>query len=145
MTEIFDNTIRRLIKEMLFKDIPDEPPYGFWIGPDLELYPVTFQGHTKKAGELVLKPRSKLNDAYRQASQESEMSILTPMEFLLKSGFSRVVIESKRLVPYPVLFYTKPSSRKQKELIQDLAMIYDVDPMDADSPEAKNRLARYLG
>lgn len=147
MTEIFDNEIRNLIREMLFKDIPEEAPYGFWVAPNLELYPVTFQGHTKKAGELVLKPRTKLNDEYKMATQnaDSEFEIITPMEFLLQIGFSRVVIQSKRLVPYPSLFYSKPSSRKQKELIHDLAMMYDADPVDADSPQAKSQLARYLG
>jgi hypothetical protein len=75
MTETFDNEIKHLIREMLFKDIPDEAPYGFWVAPDLELYPVTFQGHIRKAGELVLKPRTKLNDEYKIATQDAYSQI----------------------------------------------------------------------
>jgi hypothetical protein len=64
------------------------------------------------------------------------------MEFLLKIGFSRIVIQNRRLVPYPSLFYSKPSSRKQKELIHDLAMMYDVDPVEDNFADANTRIPR---
>ena len=90
---------------MSFKDIPDSHPYGFWLSPDLQLFIVPFEGHSKIASELVFKNK-KLKERFEEATAQadSEFDIITPMQFLESINFVRIVFDS-RLRPNPKLYY----------------------------------------
>lgn len=123
---------------MSFKDIPDSRPYGFWLSPDLQLFIVPFEGHSKIASELVFKNK-KLKIKYEEAmaTADSEFDMITPMQFLESINFVRIVFDS-RLKPNPKLYFEGKASSKQIKLIKDLGMFYDT-PVVADNPELRQK------
>lgn len=137
----FNTYIAELLMEMSFKDIPDQRPYGFWLSPDLQLFVVPFEGHSKIASELVFKNK-KLKRDYEAASaeQENEFDFLTPMQFLESERFIRIVFDS-RLRPNPKLYFAGHTDSSQIKLIKDLGMFYET-PVVQDNADLRAKRMR---
>lgn len=129
--------------EMEFKDIPDSRPYGFWLSPGLQLFVVPFEGHAKIASELVFENK-KLKTQYDKAmtDADTELSLITPMQFLESIGFIRIVFDSK-LRANGKLYYVGQTSAKQKQLINDLGMFYETAPVEDNHENRTKRLMGY--
>jgi hypothetical protein len=54
MTKNFDNFVFEILMESSFNSLPENPPYGFWISPEGEIYKVlNFMDHEDVAASIV--------------------------------------------------------------------------------------------
>jgi hypothetical protein len=60
MTNLFDQYIESILESNSFVDLPDEPPYGFWISPGGDFFVVGYQEH-KSVAEDIVRQNANLN------------------------------------------------------------------------------------
>ena len=87
MTNLFDQYVDSLLESTSFLDLPDSPPYGFWISPGGEFFVVSREKHEKVAKEII-KQNPTLKDAYKL---EKHKSFYHVHYFLTRRKYIRVV------------------------------------------------------
>ena len=65
MTKNFDIFVEQLLKS--FKDLPDYHPYGFWVGPNGQIYKVGNMLHEYVA-EKIIEASESLNTEYKETA-----------------------------------------------------------------------------
>ncbi len=135
MTKRFDNFIKRTLANeskipdlysKSFIDLPQEPPYGFWLFPDNKHYTVVSRTaqHEIYALHIIdefpnFKPAyNELQDAY---------------DALFSLGFTRVVKDPQGKRIYYGEFNLKDPIKKQKaeKFLSDICSFYDYTPVMA--------------
>ena len=126
MTPEFDKFVELFMEARSFLELPDEPPYGFWISPHGDFYPVAFEDHYNTALKIINKnPRLK---------QEFNPNRDRVYVFLATRKYIRMVIDFKKyLVDIFYYDYDKshntfpitPSATSLK-LIKDIGEFYNL-------------------
>lgn len=125
MTSNFDRFIFDVIKETAFADLPHKKPYGFWISPGGEAWPVNYEAHDAVALQLIEKiPQYK--EKFDQHLEDNFIErFAIPKEakwfYFNELGAVRCVFEND------ILWYSSVNvpSRKQGETLHDLALLYN--------------------
>lgn len=86
MTSNFDNFVNLFLEATSFLDLPDRPPYGFWISPTGEFFPVRFERHYEEALKIMSRNR-KLRQEYEDDRHPDMYNFLSSRKYL------RVVME----------------------------------------------------
>lgn len=86
MTNLFDRYIDYILEATSFLDLPEKPPYGFWISPGGEFFPVKFERHYEEALKIITRNRT-LNQEYDKEGTPY------PYSFLSARKYIRVVID----------------------------------------------------
>lgn len=122
----------QIILEGNFSDLPDRPPYGFWISPGGGYFPVRYQNHATMALQIINKNKELSQKFYtpQRLRYKDEYEYLEgdAMTFLMRENYNRVVIEGG------ILYYMKPSSlydfihitNSQMRTFRDLAAFYNL-------------------
>lgn len=95
-----------------FQDLPERPPYGFWISPQGVLYPVQHMGHIRAARKLIYEicPEFEEPEDHRRYAISEE---------LMKRGWIRV-----RLMGRIYVEYIKEPNTKQRRNAKDIGAFY---------------------
>lgn len=94
MTNIFDNFVRYILEYTSFVDLPEKPPYGFWISPGGSFYPVGFQKHDSVAMNVINSTPS-LSKEFDDLEDKTDV-----YEFLQKRKWLRVVKSTNSVRTY---------------------------------------------
>ncbi len=117
MTEKFDTFVEKLINS--FEELPQNPPYGFWISPEGNLYTVLSSfGHESEAIKILTTYEPKYNTQKYYDDHGW---------FLIKKGFVRIVIENDEMYldhsyyeeGRPIVVPISPKARKSAKDISD--------------------------
>ena len=96
MTKNFDNFIKLVLEFTSFLDLPESPPYGFWISPDGHFFPVNFQKHDRVGMDIINKNQTL---AKEYDSEEDKNDVYS---FLQKRKWLRVAKSSTNIREYYV-------------------------------------------
>jgi hypothetical protein len=94
MTKNFDRFVKLFLEFTSFLDLPETPPYGFWISPNGHFFPVRFQRHDD-VGMNIINKNKFLSKQYDL--EENKQDIYS---FLQKNKWLRVVKNSEHLKEY---------------------------------------------
>lgn len=128
----FGKLLKLILEETDFSKLPENPPYGFWVSPSGEFFPVRFEAHNDIASKII---KQRLLDSYQK--HEGFRVRPVPSTFLISKNYVRVVIHGKKLytdtVIYPDMMRSDskpksyPMTPKAKATIVDMAIMYDCD------------------
>lgn len=128
MTKNFDNFIKLFLEFTSFLDLPEKPPYGFWISPDGHFFPVNFQKHDSVGMDIINKNRTLAQEYDLEENAHDVYS------FLQKRKWLRVVKNNTRFNEYyaDCFLYDVDSmrsisfepSRKSLNTLKDICQYY---------------------
>lgn len=104
MTTNFDNFVNLFLEATSFMDLPDKPPYGFWISPHGEFFSVKFEQHYEVALKIITRNRT-LDQEYDKAGMPD------PYEFLTARKYIRMV-KSEQMYYADLYTYTDRMNHK---------------------------------
>ena len=126
MTPEFDKFVELFMEARSFLELPDEPPYGFWISPHGDFYPVAFEDHYSTALKIINE-----NPKLKQEFNPNRDYVYV-YAFLASRKYIRMVIDFKKYLA-DIFYYDRsqntvpiiPSSTSLK-LIKDIGEFYNL-------------------
>lgn len=107
MTKRFDTFVNTVLESNSFADLPNSPPYGFWISPGGDFTVVKYQSHGQAAlgiirkSEILSKELAGKNLVFRDAINE-----------LSRRKYVRVTIDAGNVYAADVFYYDMENSFK---------------------------------
>lgn len=125
----FERLYKLLLEASSFSDLPDNPPYGFWIHPNGDFTVVTMMNHDEAAMKIV-NSNPTLKAIWIDKTSGMTSIFMKEQEayfVILRHNYNRVVISNG------TLFYAKPvpkdnrvPTNSQLRTAKDLAAFYNL-------------------
>jgi len=124
MTEKFNKFVKLFLEETDFNKLPDKPPYGFWISPNGEYFPVPYEKHNAIGWSLIDK-----FDLDEKFHKWKTSELFSPSSFLISQKFIRVVFYNGTII-YDIELYMDnktvkyPMTASAKRTLKDISEFY---------------------
>lgn len=131
----FQKLYSLLVESSSFEDLPNKPPYGFFIHPNGDFTIATSQWGHYAAAVTILNEKPELKKKFydeldeRDKNRSLDDMMMKASIFVFEQNYNRVAIEK------PTLYYSETSkynpfiqvTNAQKRTIKDLAAFYQLE------------------
>lgn len=107
MTKKFDAFVSTILESNSFVDLPDSPPYGFWISPGGDFFVVKDQNHARVALDIIKNSESLTNEL-----RQKQLIGNTPNNKLSRKKYLRVVVGGGRIYLVDSFYYDESNNYK---------------------------------
>lgn len=123
-SRLYDLLLYNVIEESSFADLPDRPPYGFWIHPDgdfsIIIKPYNHNDWALKLAELKYQEEFAAIKERFMPTRFKESLGRAAHDFLLEKGYARVVMDDSLIFCNT----SKASTNRQTKTLKDLSAFY---------------------
>lgn len=138
MTKEFDKYIKTILEYSSFNDLPNEAPYGFWIAPNGDFFPVKWQQHMQVGFDIaknyIKLPVEKMdsNTLYSELGKRKFVKVVASVDsrrkvFLVDAFYYQYAGYFGDVEDEPYYKVSFDITNSTKRTLNDIGQVYDYE------------------